>query len=202
MKVRFHKGGLAESMATVFEPLNYKDLLEHIKALCDNIDPETIVCKLYSDIPDTRIGWDKTFIITAKFKSINGDVCSIPIAFSDHDIEELKNPREQMEDLMKARWALYRSYDSVCEELHQIKCRGSVAASLYHKKMIELEKEMMHPRMQREPTSILKLAKELIECKNSALCHEKTIKELREKRNKLKKNIKGLETKLSEMELE
>jgi phage shock protein A len=56
--------------------------------------------------------------------------------------------------------------------------------------------------MQREPTSILKLAKELVECKNSALCHEKTIKELREKRNKLKKNIKGLETKLSEMELE
>jgi hypothetical protein len=90
MKVRFHKGGLAESMATVFEPLSYEDLLGHIRALYDNIDLETIVCKLYSDAPDTRIGWDKTFIITAKFKSVHGGDYSIPIAFSDHDIEELK----------------------------------------------------------------------------------------------------------------
>mgnify|MGYP003307593055 CR=1 FL=1 len=202
MKVRFHKGGLAESMATVFEPLSYEDLVEHIKSNYDGFVAETMVCKLYSDTPDTRIGWDKTFIITVKFKSVSGDVYSIPIAFSDHDIEELKSPSEKLHDLMKARWSLYRSYDSVCEELHQIKCRGSVAASLYHKRMIELEKEMMHPRMQREPTSILKLAKELVECKSSALCHEKTIKELREKRNKLKKNIKGLDAKLSEMELE
>ena len=202
MKVRFHKGGLAESMATVFEPKSYEDLVEHIRSNYDGFVAETMVCKLYSDIPDTRIGWNKTFIITVKFKSVHGGDYSIPIAFSDHDIEELKNPREKMVDLMKARWALYRSYDGVCEELHQIKCRGSVAASLYHKRMIELEKEMMHPRMQRDPTSILKLAKELVECKSSALCHEKTIKELREKRNKLKKNIKGLETKLSEMELE
>lgn len=202
MKVRFHKGGLAESMATVFEPLSYEDLVEHIRSNYDGFVVETMVCKLYSDTPDTRIGWDKTFIITVKFKSVSGDVYSIPIAFSDHDIEELKNPREKLADLMKARWSLYRSYDSVCEELHRIKCSGSSAASLYHKKMIELEKEMMHPKMQREPTSILKLAKELVECKNSALCHEKTIKELREKRNKLKKNIKGLDAKLSEMELE
>lgn len=202
MKVRFHKGGLAKSMATVFEPLNYKDLLEHIKALCDNIDPETIVCELYSDIPDTRIGWDKTFIITAKLMGANGSSYSFPIAFSDHDIEELKDPLEKQIELMKARWALYRRYDNVCEDLHQIKCRGSVAASRYHEKMIELEKEMMHPRMQRNPTAILRLAKELVECKNSALCHEKTIKELREKRNKLKKDIKGIEAKISEMELD
>ena len=201
MKVRFHKGGLAESMATVFEPKSYEDLVEHIRALYNNINTKTIVCKLYSDAPDTRIGWDKTFIITAKFMGVNGNAFNFPIAFSDHDIEELKNPREKLADLMKARWALYRSYDDVCEELHQIKCRGSVAASLYHKRMIELEKEMMHPRMQREPTSILKLAKTLVECKNSALCHEKTIKELREKRNELKKNIKGIEAKISEMDL-
>jgi len=202
MKVRFHKGGLAESMATVFEPLSYEDLLGHIRALYNNIDTETIVCKLYSDAPDTRIGWDKTFIITAKFMSVSGNAFSFPIAFSDHDIEELKGPLEKQIDLMKARLESCRRYDNVCEELHQIKCRGSVAASRYHEKMIELEKEMMHPRMQREPTSILKLAKELVECKNSALCHEKTIKVLREKRNKLKKNIKGLEAKISEMELD
>ena len=202
MKVRFHKGGLAESMATVFEPLSYEDLVEHIRSNYDGFVPETMVCKLYSDTPDTRIGWDKTFIITVKFKSISGDVYSIPIAFSDHDIEELKGPLEKQIELIKARWDLYRRYDDACEELHQIKCRGSSAASRYHEKMIELEKEMMHPRMQRNPTAILKLAKELVERKNSALCHEKTIKELREKRNKLKKNIKGLEAKLSEMELE
>ena len=190
MKVRFHKGGLAESMATVFEPKSYEDLLGHIRALYDNINLETIVCKLYSDAPDTRIGWDKTFIITAKLMSVSGNAFYFPIAFSDHDIKELKSPLEKQIELMKARWSLYRSYDSVCEELHQIKRRGSVAASLYHKRMIELEKEMMHPRMQRNPTAILELAKILVECKNSALCHEKTIKELREKRNKLKKNIR------------
>lgn len=200
MKVRFHCGGLAESMATVFEPKSYDEFLDRC---CEKfiIDTETISCKLYSDTPDERIGWDKTYIIEAYYRLLNGSSVRVPIAFSDHDIEELKNPREKLADLMKARWALYRSYDSVCEELHQIKCRGSSAASLYHKKMIELEKEMMHPRMQREPTSILKLAKELVEYKNSALCHEKTIKELREKRNKLKKDIKGLDAKLSKMEL-
>lgn len=201
MKVRFHKGGLAESMATVFEPLNYEDLLGHIRALYDNIDLKTIVCKLYSDAPDTRIGWDKTFIITAKFMSVSGNAFYFPIAFSDHDIKELKNPRENLSDLIKVRWSLYRHYDDACEELHAIKRRGSTAASRYHEKMIELEKEMMHPRMQRNPTAILRFAKTLIECKDSALCHEKTIKELREKRNKLKKNIKGIEAKISEMDL-
>lgn len=202
MKVRFHKGGLAESMATVFEPLSYEDLLGHIKALFgnDNIDPETIVCKLYSDVPDTRIGWDKTFIITAKFMSIGGNAFSFPIAFSDHDIKELKGPLEELADLMKARRALYRHYDDVCEELHYRKIYGSTAASHYHEKMIELEKEMSHPRMQRNPTAILRLAKTLVNNKDSALCHEKTIKELREKRNKIKKDIKGIEAKISEIE--
>ena len=201
MKVRFHKGGLAESMATVFEPLSYEDLLGHIRALYNNIDTETIVCKLYSDAPDTRIGWDKTFIITAKFMGANGSSYSFPIAFSDHDIEELKGPLEKQIELMKARLESCRRYDDACVELHQIKCRGSMAASRYHEKMIELEKELMHPRMQRNPTAILRLAKTLVECKNSALCHEKTIKELRERRNKIKKDIKGIEAKISEMDL-
>ena len=192
MKVRFHKGGLAESMATVFEPLSYEDLLGHIKSRYDSVVLETVACKLYSDSPDTRIGWDKTFIITAKF---NGDTYPYPIAFSDHDIKELKGPLEKLADLMKARWGLYHQYDDVCEDLHRIKCEGSTAASRYHEKMIELEKEMMHPRMQRNPTAILRLAKTLVESKNSALCHEKTIKELSEKRNELKKNIKESEVK-------
>lgn len=201
MKVRFHKGCLAESMATVFEPKSYGEFLDRC---CENlvIDTETISCKLYSDIPDKRIGWDKTYIIEASYKLLNGSSVRTPIAFSDHDIKELKGQPEKLSDLIKARWSLYRSYDGVCEELHRIKCGGSVASSLYHKKMIELEKEMMHPRMQREPTAILKLAKTLVECKSSALCHEKTIEELREKRNKLKKNIKGIEAKISEIDLD
>lgn len=107
MKVRFHKGGLAESMATVFEPKSYEDLVEHIKALYDNIDTKTIGCKLYSDTPDTRIGWDKTFIITAKFMGVNGNAFYFPIAFSDHDIEELKGPLEKRIDLMKAKTLLF-----------------------------------------------------------------------------------------------
>lgn len=205
MKVRFHKGGLAESMATVFEPKSYGEFLDRCR---ENIiiDTETISCKLYSDIPDERIGWDKTYIIEASYKLLNGSSVRTPIAFSDHDIKELKGPLEkQLEkqiELMKARWALYRSYDGVCEELHQRKIHGSTAASLYHEKMIKLEEEMMHPRMQRNPTAILRLAKTLIDCKNSALCHEKAIKELRERRDELKKNIKGIEIKLSEMDLD
>ena len=46
MKVRFHKGGLAESMATVFEPLSYEDLVEHIRSNYDGFVAETMVCKL------------------------------------------------------------------------------------------------------------------------------------------------------------
>lgn len=101
---------------------------------------------------------------------------------------------------MKARWSLYRHYDDVCEELHQKKIYGSTAASRYHEKMIELEEEMSHPRMQRNPTAILRLAKTLVNNKDSALCHEKTIKELREKRNDIRKNLDGLEKKIAEFE--
>ena len=89
MKVRFHKGGLAESMATVFEPKSYSEFLGRCREKFV-IDAETISCKLYSDIPDKRIGWDKTYIIEASYKLLNGSSARIPIAFSDHDIKELK----------------------------------------------------------------------------------------------------------------
>ena len=91
MKVRFHTGGLVASMATLFEPKSYSEFLEHIKARYGNIDLKTIACELYSDTPDTRIGWDKTFIINAKFVS---SAYSFPFAFSDRDIKELKGLSE------------------------------------------------------------------------------------------------------------
>ena len=94
MKVRFHRGNLADSMATVFEPKSYSEFLGHIKARYGNIDLKAIACELYSDAPDTRIGWDKTFIITAKFVSISGNAYSFPFAFSNHNIKELKGLSE------------------------------------------------------------------------------------------------------------
>lgn len=89
MKVRFQRGNLANSMATVFEPKTYEEFLDKCsEVFCNFIDKESIVCKLYSDIPDERTGWKRTYIISANWKQRDGHL--FPFAFADHDINELK----------------------------------------------------------------------------------------------------------------
>lgn len=87
-KVRFHRGGLKDSMETYFEPKNWDDFISHCVEEDKDIIIDSINCELYYNEPDTRIDWDETWMITAKFPyDKNHDY---PIGFSDRNIMELK----------------------------------------------------------------------------------------------------------------
>ena len=86
MKVRFHRSGLAESMATLFESKTYEELLSKIQENFPLSKVESARCELYADTPDERIGWQETWIIEIPDKAN----CFHPVAFADHDINELK----------------------------------------------------------------------------------------------------------------
>ena len=86
-KVRFHRGGLKDSMETYFEPKDWNDFVSHCVEDNRYIIIDSIDCHLYFDQPDTRIGWDETWMITAKFPYSTHDY---PIGFSDRNIMELK----------------------------------------------------------------------------------------------------------------
>lgn len=88
-KVRFHRGGLKDSMETYFEPKDWNDFVSHCVEEDEDIIIDSINCELYDDKPDTRIDWDETWIITAKFPYDKKHY--YPIAFSDRNIMELKN---------------------------------------------------------------------------------------------------------------
>lgn len=87
-KVRFHRGGLKDSMETYFEPKDWNDFISHCIENDEDIITDSIKCELYYNEPDTRIGWDKTWMITAKFPYDKKH--DYPIAFSDRNIMELK----------------------------------------------------------------------------------------------------------------
>lgn len=87
-KVRFHRGGLKDSMETYFEPKDWNDFISHCIEEDEDIIISSIKCELYCDEPDTRIDWDETWIITAKFPYNKKH--DYPIAFSDRNIMELK----------------------------------------------------------------------------------------------------------------
>lgn len=88
-KVRFHRGGLKDSMKTYFEPKDWNDFVSHCVEEDKDIIIDSIKCELYYNEPDTRIGWDETWMITAKFPYDKKH--DYPIGFSDRNIMELKN---------------------------------------------------------------------------------------------------------------
>ena len=87
MKVRFQRYLLEDSMKTLFEPKDWNDFIQHCLSDCEDIIPETICCELYVDEPDDRIGWKKTYIISAEFTYSR---TLYPIGFSEEDIMSLK----------------------------------------------------------------------------------------------------------------
>ena len=87
-KVRFHRDSLKDSMETYFEPKDWNDFVSHCVEEDKDIIIDSIKCELYYDEPDTRIGWDKTWIITARFPYDKKH--DYPIGFSDRNIMELK----------------------------------------------------------------------------------------------------------------
>lgn len=68
MRFREHRGGLAESMETMVELPDRAAVIAHIQKLLRSymfeVNDWDIHCHLYSERPDTRIGWDVTYIVT------------------------------------------------------------------------------------------------------------------------------------------
>lgn len=89
LKVRFHRYYLNDSMETCFEPKDWNNFVNHCVKENEDIIIRSIDCELYSAEPDDRIGWEQTYIITARLAK--GGKNGFPIAFSNKDIMELKN---------------------------------------------------------------------------------------------------------------
>lgn len=73
MRFREHRGQLADSMETLVTVEDRAELVEHCKKLLEpysgwvdfwKIRTDELEIKPYMDRPDTRIGWDKTYIVT------------------------------------------------------------------------------------------------------------------------------------------
>jgi hypothetical protein len=66
MKFREHRGGLAESMATVVELNSKQEFVDHVSKLVRGIVPEgTVSFSQYSF--DSRIGWDTYLVSLDKY---------------------------------------------------------------------------------------------------------------------------------------
>lgn len=91
MKIRMHRGGLAESMETAEELQSWSDF----EYFCEKheIDINSIRCEHYSG-SDERIGWKDTWIIISRFKLTkfynDPKEDTAPVAFSDGNVMELK----------------------------------------------------------------------------------------------------------------
>lgn len=71
MKFREHRGALDDSMATCVELADRSALVEHIRKIAVvNLHPgieiveEQIVIRPYVMTPDTRIGWNATYMVS------------------------------------------------------------------------------------------------------------------------------------------
>ena len=93
MKVRFHRGGLADAMKTYFEPKNWRDFCKHCKQESKDIILKSITCTLYDNNPDERIGWDKTYILCANYKWQPKGSETLPFGFSDSNMFGLKSEK-------------------------------------------------------------------------------------------------------------
>jgi hypothetical protein len=68
MKFREHRSNLAESMATLVEFQDKQALVAHIRYLLHpyNLDvtAKDVAARLYSTSGDSRIGWEKVYVVT------------------------------------------------------------------------------------------------------------------------------------------
>ena len=87
-EVRFHRGGLDESLRTKFKPTSWKDFCDKCKKEDSSIILDSIESKLYMTWKDDRVGWSETWVIRAK-RTYNGKL--LPIGFASGDVEALKH---------------------------------------------------------------------------------------------------------------
>lgn len=75
-RFREHRGGLSEAMETLKTFETQEQLVAHIRTLLSPygfyFPAEAVEVKPYADWPDTRIGWDKTLIVTVEGYGVIG----------------------------------------------------------------------------------------------------------------------------------
>lgn len=86
VRYRPHRGGLGEAMAEMVKLASKADLIAHLKKWhaemygAPEINEDTLHIKPYGSGPDTRIGWEQTFIVMLDGWG--------PVGFSDGDFSE------------------------------------------------------------------------------------------------------------------
>jgi len=83
MLYRPHRGSLESAMEGIAELDNtIAALVSHLRSTEPNIHHKTVEVGLYSDRPDDRIGWEKTFVVTAEYT----DGWRGVVGFTDHGV--------------------------------------------------------------------------------------------------------------------
>jgi len=98
-----------------------------------------------------------------------------------------------------ARKSKQIAYNAVCSELHAIKQRGSWQKTLNQRNK-KLNTWINLPRSHQVLEEMLCIIREVLSYTDSVNAHNNRIKELREKRNKLKADIIGLDKKIAEID--
>jgi hypothetical protein len=88
IEVRFHRGGLDESVKTKFKPTSWEDFIEKCRKEDSGIITSSIESKLYQTWLDSRVGWEVTWIISARH-TYCGKLT--PIAFASGDVDALRH---------------------------------------------------------------------------------------------------------------
>lgn len=89
MRIRQHAPLLEQSMETLKEiPATMESVRQYIANACKWLDVteeelDSIQVKLYSDTPDTRIGWDRTCLVSMIFR--DSDIHA-PVAMCDQEV--------------------------------------------------------------------------------------------------------------------
>jgi hypothetical protein len=76
MQFREHSDTIAESIQTIVTLKDRQALVEHCQTLLTPLgfrfEPDTLTLTYYSDMPDTRVGWEQTYIVIIEGHGVIG----------------------------------------------------------------------------------------------------------------------------------
>ena len=85
IRIRMHRGGLEESMKTMFKCDGVESVVHYL--IMNNIDVNSCTVEMYDRNGDDRIGWDKVYIIQGRLKDDINTKVIYPLALSDSYFE-------------------------------------------------------------------------------------------------------------------
>lgn len=76
MQFREHRGTIAESIETIVTLKDRQALVDHCQTLLTPLsfrfEPDALTVTYYSDMPDTRVGWERTYIVIIEGHGVIG----------------------------------------------------------------------------------------------------------------------------------